>query len=156
MHRKTCFNAPEEKSFTLDRTIVYERKFSLMASGVKHKKYYWTWNVGCVVLMQTKVNDLYVFCVIFTGLFDTITSTSKSKDCPGRCVHVLAALLCEKVLENVTCSEGSMRCCVENRPSPPARSVTTKTPAVSTSSVVSSSSEATTTQVNAHLSLSMQ
>nr|SVE70342.1 EOG090X03V0 [Daphnia similis] len=83
---------------------------------------------------------------ITTGLFDTITSTSKSKDCPGRCVHVLAALLCEKVLENVTCSEGSMRCCVENRPSPPARSVTTKTPTVSTSSVASSSSEATTTQ----------
>nr|SVE80038.1 EOG090X03V0 [Daphnia magna] len=83
---------------------------------------------------------------LLSGLFDTITSTSKSKDCPGRCVHVLAALLCEKVLENVTCSEGSMRCCVENRPSPPARSVTTKTPAVSTSSVVSSSSEATTTQ----------
>uniref|UniRef100_A0A0P6FRN5 Serine proteinase stubble n=1 Tax=Daphnia magna TaxID=35525 RepID=A0A0P6FRN5_9CRUS len=83
---------------------------------------------------------------LLSGLFDTITSTSKSKDCPGRCVHVLAALLCEKVLENGTCSEGSMRCCVENRPSPPARSVTTKTPAVSTSSVVSSSSEATTTQ----------
>ncbi|KAK4036178.1 hypothetical protein OUZ56_028244 [Daphnia magna] len=83
---------------------------------------------------------------LLSGLFDTITSTSKSKDCPGRCVHVLAALLCEKVLENVTCSEGSMRCCVENRPSPPARSVTTKTPTVSTSSVVSSSSEATTTQ----------
>ena len=36
------------------------------------------------------------FCSI-SGLFDTITSTSVSKDCPGRCVHVLAALLCEKV-----------------------------------------------------------
>nr|SVE90430.1 EOG090X03V0 [Daphnia sinensis] len=84
---------------------------------------------------------------LLSGLFDTITSTSKSKDCPGRCVHVLAALLCEKVLENVTCSEGSMRCCVENRPSPPARSVTTKTPPVSTSSVVPSSSEATTQKV---------
>nr|SVE75673.1 EOG090X03V0 [Daphnia hispanica] len=83
---------------------------------------------------------------LLSGLFDTITSTSKSKDCPGRCVHVLAALLCEKVLENVSCSEGSMRCCVENRPSPPVRSVTTKTPNASSSSVTPSSTAATTTQ----------
>lgn len=37
------------------------------------------------------------YLLVIIGLFDTITSTSKSKDCPGRCVHVLAALLCEKV-----------------------------------------------------------
>nr|CAG4636904.1 EOG090X03V0 [Ceriodaphnia reticulata]SVE72856.1 EOG090X03V0 [Ceriodaphnia reticulata] len=81
---------------------------------------------------------------LLSGLFDTITSTSKSKDCPGRCVHVLAALLCEKVLDNVTCSEASMRCCVENRPSPPARSVTTKPPSSGSSSAVTSSVAAST------------
>lgn len=64
---------------------------------------------GMCCCAHTKVNDpsdqisysLSLLTIPITGLFDTITSTSKSKDCPGRCVHVLAALLCEKVMHFV-------------------------------------------------------
>nr|CAG4636068.1 EOG090X03V0 [Eubosmina coregoni]SVE69719.1 EOG090X03V0 [Eubosmina coregoni] len=76
---------------------------------------------------------------LLSGLFDTITTTSKSKDCPGRCVHVLAALLCEKVLDNVSCSESSMRCCVENRPQQPTRSTSPKPPPPPSASISSAS-----------------
>lgn len=131
---------------------------------------------GMCCLCAQKVNDpsdqkkknsfFFFFNQLHTGLFDTITSTSKSKDCPGRCVHVLAALLCEKVinfttklfetvslfklfhrqvLENVSCSEASMRCCVENRPAPPARSVTTKPPSTNGTSPAATSSASTAT-----------
>ncbi|XP_015172120.1 PREDICTED: serine proteinase stubble [Polistes dominula] len=47
-----------------------------------------------------------------SGLLDSITSTAKSADCPGVCVHALATLMCDEVLEDVQCPTSSMRCCV--------------------------------------------
>ncbi|XP_047349214.1 protein masquerade [Vespa velutina] len=47
-----------------------------------------------------------------SGLLDSITSTAKSADCPGVCVHALATLMCDEVLEDVQCPTSSMRCCI--------------------------------------------
>jgi hypothetical protein len=52
----------------------------------------------------------------FSGLLGSITQTADSDDCPGKCVHTLAALICDEVLEQVACPSSSMRCCVEKRP----------------------------------------
>ena len=43
----------------------------------------------------------------------TITKTADVGTCPGKCIHALASLLCEKVREDVQCPDSSMRCCVE-------------------------------------------
>lgn len=49
------------------------------------------------------------------GLLDTITSTAESKDCPGVCVHTIASMICDGVLEDV-CPSPSMKCCLETAP----------------------------------------
>merc|ERR1711876_64818 len=33
--------------------------------------------------------------------------------CPGKCIHALASLMCDSVLENIQCPASNMRCCVE-------------------------------------------
>ncbi|KAK0090600.1 hypothetical protein PV325_010566 [Microctonus aethiopoides] len=48
----------------------------------------------------------------FSGLLDSIANTANSADCPGVCVHALATLICDDVLEDVQCPTPSMRCCV--------------------------------------------
>ncbi|XP_063982791.1 protein masquerade-like [Diachasmimorpha longicaudata] len=47
-----------------------------------------------------------------SGLLDTIANTANSEDCPGVCVHALATLICDEVLEDIQCPTASMRCCV--------------------------------------------
>merc|ERR1740128_1051946 len=83
---------------------------------------------------------------LLTGLFDTITTTSTSSDCPGKCVHVFASLLCQTVLDNVNCSEPSMRCCADDRPARPSTPKTTTAATASTPSPTTTSAPATTTK----------
>ena len=45
----------------------------------------------------------------------TITKTADVSDCPGKCLHALASLLCEEVKEEITCPSQSMRCCVDRK-----------------------------------------
>jgi len=58
-----------------------------------------------------------------TGLLDTLTEQVSSSKCPGRCVHTLASLMCDDVIEarepeNEPLCPDSLRCCVD-RPPPP-------------------------------------
>ena len=47
------------------------------------------------------------------GLLGQITQTADVSSCPGKCIHALASLMCDTVLEEVQCPAASMRCCVE-------------------------------------------
>ncbi|XP_008559655.1 protein masquerade [Microplitis demolitor] len=47
-----------------------------------------------------------------SGLLDSLADTASSANCPGVCVHALATLICDDVLEDVQCPTSSMRCCV--------------------------------------------
>ena len=59
-------------------------------------------------------------CCCILGLFETLTETASSSDCPGQCVHLVRSFMCEEVLENVSCP-GNLKCCGERRqrPGPP-------------------------------------
>lgn len=46
-----------------------------------------------------------------TGFLHSLTNTAKIDECPGVCVHALATLMCDDVLEEVQCPTASMRCC---------------------------------------------
>ncbi|GAB1859338.1 Trypsin-1 [Camponotus japonicus] len=48
-----------------------------------------------------------------SGFLSSLTSTAKIADCPGVCVHALATLMCDDVLEEVQCPTTSMRCCLQ-------------------------------------------
>jgi len=50
---------------------------------------------------------------LLSGLLGTMTKTADSADCPGKCIHALASLLCGQVREDIQCPQGNMRCCVE-------------------------------------------
>eukprot|EP00094_Tigriopus_californicus_P003145 TCALIF_03027-PA protein Name:"Similar to KLKB1 Plasma kallikrein (Homo sapiens)" AED:0.08 eAED:0.09 QI:336/0.62/0.44/1/1/1/9/537/914 len=50
---------------------------------------------------------------LLSGLLGTITQTADVDSCPGKCIHALASLICDNVLERVECPSRSMRCCVE-------------------------------------------
>ena len=53
-----------------------------------------------------------------------MTKTAKADGCPGKCIHALASLMCDSVLENIQCPATNMRCCVEKSsgaPKPPPR-----------------------------------
>merc|ERR1719270_854116 len=58
---------------------------------------------------------------LLSGLLGSITKTADVSECPGKCLHALASLLCEEVREDITCPAQSMRCCVDrgNKPRPP-------------------------------------
>ncbi|KOB72796.1 Masquerade [Operophtera brumata] len=43
----------------------------------------------------------------------TLDSQVESKDCPGSCMHPLAALICTNVLEEVECPS-NMKCCADD------------------------------------------
>ena len=43
----------------------------------------------------------------------TVTQTADISECPGKCIHALASLLCGQVREDIQCLQGNMRCCVE-------------------------------------------
>lgn len=52
---------------------------------------------------------------LISGLLGTITKTADVSDCPGKCLHALASLLCEEVKEDISCPSQSMRCCVDRK-----------------------------------------
>lgn len=52
---------------------------------------------------------------LLSGLLGTITKTADVSDCPGKCLHALASLLCEEVKEEIACPSQSMRCCVDRK-----------------------------------------
>lgn len=81
--------------------------------------------------------------ILLLGLLDTITSTAESKDCPGRCVHALATIICYEVLEDVPCPSSSMKCCVE--PPPLNTTVKTTTPVPTTTTDTDRTTITTTT-----------
>jgi len=58
---------------------------------------------------------------LISGLLGSITKTADTSECPGKCLHALASLLCEEVREDISCPAQSMRCCVERgqKPKPP-------------------------------------
>lgn len=72
---------------------------------------------------------------LLSGLLGTITKTADVSDCPGKCIHAFASLMCDTVMEEVQCPSASMRCCVE-------RSAPTRKPLVNKSKTTT---EATTT-----------
>merc|ERR1711974_134151 len=47
------------------------------------------------------------------GLLGSVTQTASVAACPGKCIHALASLMCDTVLEEVQCPSSNMRCCVE-------------------------------------------
>ena len=49
----------------------------------------------------------------YIGLLGTVTQTADISECPGKCIHALASLLCGQVREDIQCPQGNMRCCVE-------------------------------------------
>lgn len=52
---------------------------------------------------------------MFPGLLGSITKTADVSECPGKCLHALASLLCEEVREDISCPSQTMRCCVDRR-----------------------------------------
>merc|ERR1719431_1603955 len=53
------------------------------------------------------------FGSFLSGLLGSMTQTASVESCPGKCIHALASLICDEVLEEVQCPSASMRCCVE-------------------------------------------
>lgn len=62
---------------------------------------------------------------LLSGLLGTITKTADVSDCPGKCLHALASLLCEEVREDIACPSKSMRCCVDRKQGKPPNNLTT-------------------------------
>lgn len=62
------------------------------------------------------------FGSFLSGLLGSVTKTANVDSCPGKCIHALASLICDEVLEEVECPTSNMRCCVEREdgmPPPP-------------------------------------
>jgi len=62
------------------------------------------------------------FGSFLSGLLGSVTKTANVDACPGKCIHALASLICDEVLEEVQCPTANMRCCVEREdgmPPPP-------------------------------------
>jgi len=62
------------------------------------------------------------FGSFLSGLLGSVTKTASVDSCPGKCIHALASLICDEVLEDVECPTANMRCCVEKgngMPPPP-------------------------------------
>lgn len=55
---------------------------------------------------------------LISGLLGSITKTAEVNECPGKCLHALASLLCEEVREDISCPASTMRCCVDRRNTP--------------------------------------
>jgi len=53
------------------------------------------------------------FGSFLSGLLGSVTQVADTEACPGKCVHSLASLICDEVLEEVECPGTSMKCCVE-------------------------------------------
>jgi len=66
------------------------------------------------------------FGSFLSGFLGSVTKTASADGCPGKCIHALASLMCDSVLEDIQCPAKNMRCCVEkstgtSRPKPPPR-----------------------------------
>ncbi|CAH0562526.1 unnamed protein product [Brassicogethes aeneus] len=96
----------------------------------------------CSVLLRVQAQDDSLAGSFLSGLLDTITSTADSKDCPGVCVHALATIICYDVLEDITCPNPSMKCCVE----PPAPNTTDIIQPTNATTTISTRPSTTTTQ----------
>lgn len=53
------------------------------------------------------------FSSFLSGFLGSVTKTATVDNCPGKCIHAIASLICDQVLENVDCPTPNMRCCVE-------------------------------------------
>lgn len=50
------------------------------------------------------MHDCLMICHIqslLLGLLGSITQTADSDDCPGKCIHAIASLICDEVIESV-------------------------------------------------------
>ncbi|CAH2095572.1 unnamed protein product [Euphydryas editha] len=47
------------------------------------------------------------------GLLETLDTQVDDKNCPGVCMHSLASMICSNVLEDISCPNPSMKCCVD-------------------------------------------
>ena len=65
--------------------------------------------------MSTNVYSIHL-CIGFLG---QLTQTADVTECPGKCIHAIASLICDEVKEDVQCPSRSMRCCVERDSRPP-------------------------------------
>jgi len=65
------------------------------------------------------------FGSFLSGFLGSVTKTASADGCPGKCIHALASLMCDSVLEDIQCPARNMRCCVEKsssgKPKPPPR-----------------------------------
>jgi len=65
------------------------------------------------------------FGSFLSGFLGSVTKTASADGCPGKCIHALASLMCDSVLEEIQCPARNMRCCVEKsssgKPKPPPR-----------------------------------
>ena len=57
--------------------------------------------------------QLIMTCCSVPGFLSSVTQTADVSDCPGKCIHAIASLICDQVLEHVSCPAKNMRCCVE-------------------------------------------
>ena len=62
---------------------------------------------------------LKLFYYLLSGLLGTITKTAESSECPGKCIHALASLLCDEVREDIPCPGEGLRCCIDRRRAKP-------------------------------------
>lgn len=109
-----------------------------------------------VFLAGVRAQDDSLTGSFLSGLLDTITSTADSKDCPGKCVHALATIICYDVLEDVTCPSPSMKCCVDSPPPNITTSIETTTRTETTTSQITTISTMTTTTAAPSTTMSNQ
>jgi len=67
------------------------------------------------------------FGSFLSGFLGSVTKTASAEGCPGKCIHAIASLMCDEVIQEIQCPASNMRCCVEKssslaaRPKPPPR-----------------------------------
>lgn len=66
------------------------------------------------------------FGSFLSGFLGSVTKTASADGCPGKCIHAIASLMCDEVIQEIQCPASNMRCCVEKsssaaRPKPPPR-----------------------------------
>lgn len=83
------------------------------------------------------------------GLLGTITKTAETTNCPGKCIHALASLLCDEVREDIQCPQDGLRCCVDRRRLKPSEAVQEKSDSIPIDEVSAASDEQTTENTTA-------
>ncbi len=88
---------------------------------------------------------------LYLGILGTITKTAESTECPGKCIHALASLLCDEVREEISCPQEGLRCCVDrrrpsNRPPPPQQQTSQQTSTTTSEEQTTEDDPATTTR----------